>query len=244
MTDDVTRRRFIRATGVAALTALTGRSGAVRGSGTATQDAPEFSEAVRRKAKRLGHRVRKSVVKVTDAGGTGWVVSEGSVVTNSHVVSESRSHRIETFDGRTASATRVGFQPDLYPDLALLDVDLETPPPLPTSPPPDVTKGDPVVAVGHPHPVGDWVVSLGRYDRYDPLTEWIIADLPIASGSSGSPLVAMDGTIVGCVSGTTPDGGTERLDRPNAVHTSFSERTDAATAVPAETIETWVSKWR
>ncbi len=189
-------------------------------------------------------------MKITETGtehtlGTGWVVDDGSLVTNAHLVQRTETVEIETFDERTGPATRAGYHRDLRPDIALLRTDLETPPPLSVDATATVTTGEPVIAVGHPAPVGDWVISLGRYDSYDPRTRWLLAVVPTADGNSGSPLVTLDGDVVGCVNGTSrTERERARLDRPEAVYTAYESRTTVATATPGKTITEWVSKWR
>ena len=279
MTDLRNRRRFLRATGLAALASPSilargaSSSGAAPGRGDSTRtpseyagsgdnvhhsdyadpgdhtdnaDPAAFQPGVRKRARRIGHRVRRSVVKITNgnAGGTGWVVEDGHVVTNAHVVDDARTYRVETFDGRHGTAVRVGYQRDGYPDVALLETDLDAPPPLSTTETASVSRGDPVLVVGHPHDVGDWVTSLGRYVTHDARTDWVLADVPVASGSSGSPLATLHGDVVGCVKGTTErEGERERLDRPEAVYAALPERERLATAVPAETVRKWTERW-
>ncbi|WP_327053644.1 S1 family peptidase [Halomicrococcus gelatinilyticus] len=212
------------------------------GTGRADGDLPP---AVRERARRAAHEVRRSVVKLTagDAVATGWVVDDGHVVTNAHVVAETGRFDVETFDGRSGTAVRVGYRAGRVPDVALLETDLDAPPPLPTTARASVSRDDPVLVVGHPHGVGDWVASLGRYVDYEERTGWLLADVPVASGSSGSPLATLDGDVVGCVKGTTGrDDERERLDRPAAVYESFP-RGRLTTAVPAETVRRWTSRW-
>jgi S1-C subfamily serine protease len=205
----------------------------------------DFTPGVRERARRTAREVRRSVVKLTagDAVATGWVVDDGHVVTNAHVVAGTRRFDVETFDGRSGTATRVEYRESRVPDVALLGTDLDAPPPLRTTARENVSRDDPVLVVGHPHAVGDWVASLGRYVDYEERTGWLLADVPVASGSSGSPLATLDGGVVGCVKGTTErDDERKRLDRPAAVYESFpSEK--LATAVPAEAVRKWTARW-
>lgn len=261
MPDDVNRRRFLAAAGATAFGLLGGCAErfvppSVPSDGTGTPGADggfagrdgdgEFSEETRSRAGELGRTVRESVVKLTEgrAGGTGWVVGDGRVLTNSHVVAEFETMRVETFDGRTGMATRVGYHRDLSPDIALLETDVRVPEALSTDPDADVSRGDPVVMVGHPGRVGDWVISLGTYHSQPLAIDWVLADVPADNGNSGSPLLTLDGSVIGCVSGTTSLGSRDgRADRPDEVYTSFPEEESLATATPAGTIERWVDEW-
>ena len=214
---------------------------------TAPSDTQPFSRDVRKRARTLGVRVQQSVVRITtgDGGGTGWIVDDGYILTNSHIVQHTASVQIETFDGRTGTATRVGFQRDLFPDIALLKTDLATPPPLSMTTPMTLSHSDAVLAVGHPITVGDWVISLGRYDRYNSHSNWLLATLPTGDGNSGSPLLTLDGNVVGCITGTTLETHSiERVNRPETVYTAYPKKVTVATATPARTIEKWVRRWR
>jgi len=206
-----------------------------------------FSDETLARATELGRTVQRSVVKLTNgnSGGTGWIIEDGYVLTNSHVTREFETMDVETYDGRTGTATRVGYHEDMIPDIALLETDVETPTPLAIETDVTVETGDPVVAVGHPGRVGDWVISLGRYERYESGLDWELSDVPTSQGNSGSPILTLDGVVFGCISGTTTgSGGSSRVDRPETVYTEFPEQEELATAIPSSTIEEWVDTWR
>ena len=207
----------------------------------------EFSDETVTKAQELGKSVQKSVVKLTDGGtgGTGWIIGDGYILTNSHVVQDSETMDVETFDGTTGTASREGYHQDLIPDIALMSTDINTPTSLEMQSDADVSKDDPVLTVGHPGEVGDWVISLGRYAKYNPGINWELSDIPTSQGNSGSPILTLDGVVFGCISGTTTmSGGSGRVDRPDRVYTEFSAKEQFATATPSKTIEEWVAEWK
>ncbi len=206
----------------------------------------DFDAETRDRAGEVGQRVQQSVVKLTQdrTGGTGWLFDDGYVVTNAHVAAEFQAMDVETFDGRTGTAERVGYERDLRPDLALLRTDVDSPPALETTDVDALAEGDPVVSVGHPGAVGDWVISLGRFRTFRESLDWVLADVPTASGSSGSPLVTLDGRVVGCVSGATRSPNDDTVDRPDDVYTDFPEEDRLASAVPSATVEESVAEWR
>ncbi|WP_227378460.1 S1 family peptidase [Haladaptatus halobius] len=248
MTNTHTRRRFLRSTGLVSLSLLA-RCSRTAGSPSPEQgsDSDGFSKETRKRAETLGKKVRQSVVKILDEDmvGTGWVADDGYLLTNSHIVQDATTFDIETFDERTGIATRVGFHRDLLPDIALLKTGIETPLPLSTEVTATLSKGDPLLSVGHPGKVGDWVIGLGRYDSINPRTNWLLADIPTGDGSSGSPLLTLDGGVVGCIHGTTPTKSEiHRLDRPDSVFTAYPEKQSLATATPARTITKWLAKWQ
>src|SRR5437870_7517575 len=84
-----------------------------------------------RSVEQLAEKVRKSVVVVTTPGrddkrsglGTGFVVGEGLIATNYHVIGEGRAILVETSDGKKHEAVAVhAFDRTL--DLAILRVDV------------------------------------------------------------------------------------------------------------------------
>jgi serine protease Do len=250
-----TRRQVLRSIGTASVSMLAGRRGddhhivtdAAESETTATSGTKPFSRSVRERARTLGARVQRSVVRITtdDGGGTGWLIDDGYILTNSHIVQHTTSVAIKTFDNRTGTATRVGYHRDLFPDIALLETDLDTPLPLSMTTTATLSHGDIVLAVGHPITVGEWAISLGRYDRYNAHSNWLLATIPTGDGNSGSPLLTLDGNVVGCINGTTREAHTiERMNRSETVYTAYPKEVTVATATPARTIAKWMREWR
>ncbi|MBX0323350.1 serine protease [Halomicroarcula sp. F13] len=207
----------------------------------------EFSQATRERASEVGTAVRDSVVVLRDgnAGGTGWVVGEGEIVTNAHVADGSPTLSVETFDGATGTAERVGYHEDLRPDLALLETDLSVPP-LSLGNVEDLSRGDPLVTVGHPGRLGQWIISLGRYLRVLDGIDWLLSTVPTQRGNSGGPLVTLDGDVVGVVSGSTtgPESSRPDFSRNETAYTEFPELAERTTSVPVDTLEASLSDWR
>lgn len=265
MSELTKRRQFLSMSSLGVLGVLAGCSGAPSqdkdSTGTDRGTTPEdgvvehdhqagssdFSDETLSRAKELGRTVQQSVVKLSNggAGGTGWVIDDGYILTNSHVTREFETMDLETFDERTGTATRIGYHEDLLPDIALMETEIETPPPLSMKTNTNISAGDPVLTVGHPGRVGDWVISLGRYSTYERGLDWELSDIPTSQGNSGSPIVTLDGTVFGCVSGTTEMGGdSSKVDRAEKVYREFPEQESLATATPSKTIEKWVGEWR
>jgi serine protease Do len=248
------RRQFLRSIGTASVSILAGQRGnncrittAAESEPTVSSGTKPFSKPVRERAQTLGSQVQRSVVRIMtdDGGGTGWIIDAGYILTNSHIVQDTTSVAFETFDGRSGTATRVGYHQDLFPDIALLETDLNTPPPLSMMVDGTLSHGERVLAVGHPITVGVWAISLGRYDRYNAHSNWLLATIPTGDGNSGSPLLTLDGNVVGCVTGTTRETHTiARMNRSQTVYTAYPEEVAVATATPARTIGKWVAKWR
>ena len=105
---------------------------------------------------------------------------------------------LETITGAHFSA--LVLESSLQPDLAILRVTTNVsllPPPLPLG---TTSPGNPVMAVGHPGIVGNWVVTVGEVASVD-LDYWILADISVSQGNSGGPAVNRNGEVVGVVSG-------------------------------------------
>lgn len=214
------------------------------------RDTGQFAEETGRRAKEFGAIVQRSVVMIrgTTGGqgatlGTGWLIADGQIVTNSHVIQDSTTFSIETFDHRTGEGTRQGYRKDLIPDVGLLSTELQGIPALPTGSSDALTSGQPVIQVGHPAGVGTWVISLGRFKEHRPAQDWLLSDIPSNSGNSGSPLLTLEGNVVGVTSGGTPAGPLQSLDRPERVFTSFPTQKGLVTSNPIETVQKWVNRW-
>jgi len=175
-------------------------------------------------AARAFEAIRGSVVRVreferepgdtadTEAGvGTGVViVDKGVILTNLHVVAAARKVGVIFADGTESEATVIATQPEN--DLAVLQAktlpdDLQAATLRSTK---DLALGDEVIAVGFPFGIGpsvsSGVVSGLRREYRSPegkrlLTNLIQFDAAANPGSSGGPLVTMDGAVVGIVTG-------------------------------------------
>lgn len=155
--------------------------------------------------------VRKGGEMVERSTGTGVViVDKGTILTNLHVVADAQKIMVVFADGLEAEATVVGARPEH--DLAVLQAktipdDLVAATMRSTH---DLALGHEVIAVGFPFGIGpsvsSGVVSGLRREYRSPegkrlLTNLIQFDAAANPGSSGGPLVTMDGQVVGIVTG-------------------------------------------
>ncbi len=135
--------------------------------------------------------------------GTGFVVADGKVMTNNHVVDECRRMVIRNADGVRFPA-RVDVT-DWRRDLALMTVPPAAGPPLTFRDSPAVQRGESVVTYGFPLfglvssgptlTTGDVSALSGLGDN--PLQLQISA--PIQQGNSGGPLLDAQGNVIGVV---------------------------------------------
>ena len=140
----------------------------------------------------MGHRWR---------GGAGIVIGEKRVLTNAHNL---RGDEVTVVfaDGRTAEATALGVDAD--GDLAVLEVDTQNAPALePGGEPPAI--GTAVVALGQPSGKGPRVTfgfvsstdRAFRGPRGRRVAGAIEHTAPLMPGSSGGPIVNLDGRLLG-----------------------------------------------
>jgi putative serine protease PepD len=141
------------------------------------------------------------------ASGTGFVVdSDGTIVTNAHVVGDAQEAQVRFDDDAPVQAEVVGADPSS--DLAVLHVDpaqAGTLHPLTLAESDDVRVGDSAIAVGYPFGLdrtatAGIVSGLGRRIQAPNgvgIHEVIQTDAPINPGNSGGPLLDASGRVIG-----------------------------------------------
>lgn len=164
----------------------------------------------------LAEQVSRSIVKVEGVAcrriqtGTGFVVGDGMVVTNAHVVAGEATTDLVRDDGTRVEATVVTFDPDH--DLALLVSARLNRPALPIG---ESAAGQVGGVFGHPlgnplrvapFQVGRQIVATGRdiYDRGLTQREVLELAASLQHGDSGSPLVDPTGQVVGVTFAISP----------------------------------------
>lgn len=215
-------------------------------------DSSEFSEQTREKARTVAKEVRKAVVTIsgdTGSGGTAWFLDGGLLITNSHVVDHNSSFECWTVDGESFSPTLLGsseYMNQPYHDVAVLETDFSPPNTLPLGDSNSLEEGQPVVMVGHPFAIGNWVVSIGRYVR-DGDGDSMLSTAPNLSGNSGSPVVTLAGDVVGLTTGGIPREQSGRGDRPKPsslkLHEEFTDY-QYATSDTTDVIHQYVEEYK
>ncbi|MDP2505333.1 trypsin-like peptidase domain-containing protein [Oceanobacter sp. 3_MG-2023] len=134
--------------------------------------------------------------------GSGVIMTtEGHILTNNHVIKDADQIVVALHDGREASATLIGSDPEA--DLAILKIDMPDLPIIPVAHDEHLRVGDVVLAIGNPFGVGQTVtlgivsatgrnqLGLNTYENY------IQTDAAINPGNSGGALINAKGELVG-----------------------------------------------
>jgi S1-C subfamily serine protease len=141
---------------------------------------------------------------LTGSGSGIILATDGTVVTNAHVVSNATSVTVTLTDGSTVAATVVGV--DESSDVAVLAINASGLSPIAIGSTSGLAVGNPVIAVGNPlgleggPSVTTGIVSaLGRVlvDTSVSLEDVIQTDAAITEGSSGGALLNSAGQLVG-----------------------------------------------
>jgi len=138
------------------------------------------------------------------AAGSGFVLTEdGYIITNYHVVQNSDSITVSTYDGESYEAELIGYYESL--DTAVLKVEAEGLVPVILGNSDQINVGDSVVAIGNP--LGELTFSLtvgaiSAKDREITLSgtgtmDLLQTDCAINSGNSGGALFNLYGEVIG-----------------------------------------------
>lgn len=144
-----------------------------------------------------------------ESGGTAFAIAADTFVTNQHVVVFDATPTLVSRDGRILEGQVIGMRAD--PDLAIIRVDGTVDTWLAWVPTAELREGQPVVALGYPAPFYRFTVSpgtLNAFDVVDGVRTAILSDEASDFGSSGGPLLALDGRVAGII--TSFADGTDR----------------------------------
>ena len=147
--------------------------------------------------------VSPAVVSVSRPGGSGsgfFIREDGVLLTNAHVVGNSRRVQVGLADGRTLAGTVIGG--DAAADVAVVRVELDDAPAVPLGDSDQLQVGQTAIAIGNPlgfeRTLTTGVVSaLNRSPRGLEVGGFIQTDAAINSGNSGGPLLDSQGRVIG-----------------------------------------------
>ncbi|WP_421741829.1 S1 family peptidase [Cellulomonas sp.] len=151
-------------------------------------------------AQRMAVRIR-NIGCGTLSTGSGFALDDHTLVTNRHVVTDSSTLQLSTYDGRDLTAAAASTA--ALADLAIVRTE-DALPAAPELAAADPAIGDTVTVVGYP--LGRALtVTTGQVvgSQTDPLNanlgEVLVTDAPVEPGSSGSAVLDSDGRVVGVV---------------------------------------------
>lgn len=157
--------------------------------------------------------VQRMAVRIRNVGceelstGSGFAVDDHTLITNRHVVADSKNLQVSTYDGRdieVGTAATAGLA-----DLAVVRT-REALPSYPALARRDPEQGDKVTIAGYPAG-GELTISSGRVvgSTRDPLHanlgEVLVTDAKVEPGSSGSAALDTRGRVIGVVYAKTAD---------------------------------------
>ena len=160
-----------------------------------------------------GMGMQQSPPRMIEAAGSGFIInSNGTIVTNNHVVQGAKSITVTLSDGTRLPATLIGRDPST--DIAVLRVHAKHPLPyLELGNSSKVETGQWVVAMGNPFGLGGTVTAgivsaEGRNIGDGPYDSFLQIDAPINKGNSGGPLFDQEGEVIGMNTAIlSPSGG-------------------------------------
>ena len=150
------------------------------------------------------------------ASGSGFIFTDdGYILTNYHVIEDSNSIKVSTYDGSSYDAQLIGY--DESNDIAVLKIEAEGLSPVVLGDSDNLNVGDSVVAIGNP--LGELTFSLtsgvvSALDRQVTLSSNVTMDLiqtdcAINSGNSGGPLFNLYGEVIGITNAKYSSSGSE-----------------------------------
>ena len=152
---------------------------------------------------RVARAITPTVVSVSQPAGSGSgiiVDKSGVVLTNAHVVGDSRTVEVGLADGRTLDGQVLGRDPSI--DVAVVRVPAQNLPVAPIGDSDKLEVGQSAIAIGNPlgleRTVTAGVVSaVNRNPRGISLDGLIQTDAAISPGNSGGPLLDSHGRVIG-----------------------------------------------
>ena len=136
-----------------------------------------------------------------DLMGSGIIISnDGYIITNLHVIEDTRIIEVELDDGQVYPASLIGF--DERSDLAVIKITpIDALKPIQVSNSSSVQIGDQVIAIGNAFGLGktftSGIISATGRDYGNPYLELIQTDAAINPGNSGGALINHKGNLIG-----------------------------------------------
>lgn len=150
---------------------------------------------------------KEAIVEVRTPGGKGTgfaVTADGYILTNEHVIENETNITVSFPDAGIYQATVMKAEASI--DVALLKIDAENLPTLPLNEATIVEPEQDVLFIGNPLSysfIANEGLTIGEVRLQDWTENVWMLDAPIYKGNSGSPVLNMDGEVIGIVFATT-----------------------------------------
>lgn len=165
-------------------------------------------EQIPKTVEQLSTEVTPSLITISTKGrdgkyqgvGTGFVIAkQGLIVTNLHVIGDSREFRVETSTGDQLKVLGIHAS-DRVMDLAIIRVEADSLTPLKLGDINSLAQGAPIVVMGNPHGLRNSVVAgVNSGIREIDGRKMMQLAIPIEPGNSGGPVLDMQGNVHGIV---------------------------------------------
>lgn len=139
-------------------------------------------------------------IRTDSSAGTGFIIEDnGYIVTNFHVLQNSDSVEVQTFDGKPYEASIIGV--DEETDIALIKIQRLNSDKLTFAGLDEVQIGEKVIAIGNPlgleFTVTEGIISALNRRGPNGLENYLQTDVVLNPGNSGGPLINKEGKVVG-----------------------------------------------
>ena len=156
----------------------------------------------------FSEKARRSTVRIVSWSGTniaygsGFFVAPDKIATNIHVVARPGPVFAKLVDGETIWKIESVTAYDVKNDLVVLKIAGESTP-LSLDDSDKIQTGEPIIAVGYPG--GKYKVMRGTINSSRKIYKWIRMKVGTSVGSSGGPVLNMDGQVIGVIVGYGED---------------------------------------
>ena len=160
-----------------------------------------YANAIKKSAPGVVNIQTIKATKSQQGLGSGVIVdADGHILTNYHVVKDTKAITVKLADGRKTTAQIIGTDPQT--DLAVLQIKFANLPVTNLGDSSRIQVGDVALAIGNPLGLNNTVTqgiisSIGAIDYGEVLTDLIQTDAAINLGSSGGALIDAYGNIIG-----------------------------------------------
>lgn len=157
------------------------------------------------------NRMQRRTVPQRKGMGSGFIIkSDGTIMTNNHVVNGADEVKVRLHDGREFIARDIKTDPRT--DVAIVRIDAHDLKPIRLGDSRNIHVGDWVLAIGSPFGLDTSVTAgiisaKGRSNRITERADFLQTDAAINPGNSGGPLISLQGEVIGVNTAIATESG-------------------------------------